>query len=295
MENRRGLGLGALAYLMWGAFPLYWPLLEPAGAVEILAHRIVWSAVIMTGLVVVTRRGAALRDLLGDRRRMALLAGAAVVISVNWGTYIWSVNHDRVVEASLGYFINPLVTLLMGVVLLKERLRPVQWVAVGIAFVACLVLTVDYGHPPWVALALAFSFGTYGLLKKTANTGALESLTFETAISLPIALGYLIWLDAAGNATFTGHGSGHTALFVLSGVVTVIPLILFGASAIRVPLIQLGLLQYITPILQFSLGVFLFDEHMSTGRWIGFALVWVALALFTGDALARSRRAISRT
>ncbi len=295
VENRRGLGMGIAAYLLWGAFPLYWPLLAPAGAVEILSHRIVWSALIMTVLVLALKRTTQLRALLHDRRRMALLTVAAAVISVNWGTYIWGVNHDRVVEASLGYFINPLVTLLLGVLVLGERLRPVQWGAVGVGALAVLVLTVDYGHPPWVALILACSFGTYGLAKKKAATGAIESLAFETAISTPVALIYLVVLSSTGAATFSNHGAGHMLLFMLSGVITAVPLILFGGAAIRVSMVQLGLLQYIAPILQFGLGVFLFQEAMTVGRWFGFALVWVALAIFTVEAARNHRRQLAFT
>lgn len=289
MEIRRGLTLGAVAYVMWGLFPLYWPLLKPAGAVEVLAHRIVWSAVAMAILVLVARRLGQFRDLLRDLRRMILLTAAAAVISINWGTYIWGVNHDRVVEGSLGYFINPLVTLLFGVVFLGERLRRWQWMAVGVAFVAVLVLTLDYGHPPWVALVLAFSFGTYGLLKKQADTGAVESLAFETGVSFPFALAYLLWLTATGSSTFASEGTGHVVLLMCSGLVTAIPLILFGGAAVRVPMVQLGLLQYIAPIIQFGLGVWIFDEPMSSGRWAGFALVWVALTIFTVEAIRHAR------
>ena len=186
-DAKRGLLLGIAAYVLWGAFPLYWPLLEPSGAVEILAHRVVWSLVVMGALVALLRRTTALGAVLKDRRKVLLLTAAAVTISVNWGTYIYGVNNDRVVEASLGYFINPLVTVLMGVLILGERLRRLQWVAMGIAFVAVVVLAVDYGRPPWVALVLAFSFGTYGLAKKQAAVDAVESITLETLVLAPVA------------------------------------------------------------------------------------------------------------
>jgi chloramphenicol-sensitive protein RarD len=187
-DQRRGFFLGAAAYAMWGLFPLYWRLLEPAGAVEILAHRIVWSLVTMLALTLVLRRGSALRAIVRDRRVLVLLLVASVVISFNWGGFIYGVNHDRVVEVSLGYFINPLFTVLLGVLVLGERLRPRQWLAIGIATVAVLVLTVDYGHPPWIAFLLAASFGTYGLAKKKADVEAVESLTFETLVLAPVAL-----------------------------------------------------------------------------------------------------------
>jgi len=263
-------------------FPLYFPLLEPAGAVEILAHRVAWSLATMLLVVVLSRRLPQFRSLFHRHRARNLLTVAAVVIAVNWGTYIWGVNNHRVVETSLGYFINPLVTVLMGVLILRERLRRWQWVALVIAFVAVLGLTVEYGHPPWVALTLAFSFGTYGLAKKQAGVDAVESLTFETLVLVPIALGYLIWLG--GDGSFVGHGAGHSLLLASTGIVTAIPLLCFGAAAIRVPMTTLGLLQYLAPLLQFLLGVTVLDEHMSPMRWLGFGLVWVALVVFTIEA-----------
>ena len=289
-DTRRGLVLGASAYALWGAFPLYWPLLEPAGAVEILAHRIVWSALTMVAIVALTRRAGRLRALLRDRRACVLLAVAAAVISVNWAVYIWGVNNERVVEASLGYFINPLVTVLMGVLVLGERLRPLQWVAMGVASLAVVVLTLDYGRLPWVALVLACSFGTYGLAKKQADIGAVESLTFETLLLAPLAMSYVGWLVLAGRSSFGVEGAGHALLFTTTGIVTAVPLMLFGAAAIRVPMVSLGLLQYLAPILQFALGVLLFQEPMPVGRWIGFGLVWLALVVFTVEALNHRRR-----
>jgi chloramphenicol-sensitive protein RarD len=283
-DTRRGFLYGVAAYLLWGLFPLYWPLLEPAGAVEILAHRVAWSVLTMLVVVAASRRLPELRALFLRHRARNLLTVAAVLIAVNWGTYIYGVNNHRVVETSLGYFINPLVTVLMGVLVLQERLRRWQWIAVGIATVAVVGLAVEYGHPPWIALVLAFSFGTYGLAKKQADVDAVESLTFETLVLAPVALGYLFWLGASGDSHFTGHGAGHVLLLASSGIVTAIPLLCFGAAAIRVPMTTLGLLQYMTPSLQFVLGVTLLGEHMSTMRWVGFALVWVALAIFTVDA-----------
>lgn len=292
-EARRGLLLGAAAYGIWGLFPLYWPLLEPAGAVEILAHRVVWSALTMGVLVVVLTRAAAVRSIVRDRRVALLLVVAAATITANWTTYIYGVNSGRVVETSLGYFINPLVTVLMGVLILHERLRRLQWVALGVGLVAVLVLSVDYGRPPWLALVLAFSFGTYGLAKKSADVGAVESLAFETAVITPFALGYLVWLSSRGDSAFVAHGAGHTLLFVSTGIVTAIPLILFGAAATRVSMVSLGLLQYLAPTLQFALGLLVLDEHMTTGRWAGFVLVWAALAIFTVEAIRHRRRTLA--
>ncbi|MBJ7359953.1 EamA family transporter RarD [Nocardioides sp.] len=294
-EQRRGLLLGMAAYGLWGGFPLYWPLLEPAGAVEILAHRILWSMVTMGLLVVVFRRTTQLRAILADRRTFLLLAAAALIITVNWATYIYGVNNERVVETSLGYFINPLVTVLMGVVILGERLRPLQWGALGIASLAVVVLTVDYGRLPWIALVLAFSFGTYGLLKKTANVGAVESLAVETTVVAPLAAAYLGWLIASGASSFGSEGAGHALLLASTGIVTAIPLICFGAAATRVSMTTLGLLQYLAPVLQFALGVFVLDEAMPASRWIGFVLVWVALVIFTVEATNHHRRQLRLT
>jgi chloramphenicol-sensitive protein RarD len=289
-ESRRGFLLGVAAYSLWGAFPLYWPLLEPAGAVEILAHRVLWSAVTMGLAVVLLRQTGEVLAVVRDRRTFRILAFAAVVISVNWATYIWGVNNGRVIEASLGYFINPLVTVLMGVFILGERLRRLQWVAVAIASLAVVVLTIDYGRVPLVALVLALSFGCYGLAKKQAGVDAVVSLTVETAVVAPIAGLYVAWLVATGASSMGSEGLGHALLFTTTGVVTAIPLLCFGAAAIRVPLVVLGLLQYLAPVIQFALGVLLFHEAMPPGRWAGFGLVWVALVIFTVEAINHRRR-----
>lgn len=294
-EARRGLLFGFAAYGMWGAFPLYWPLLEPAGAAEILAHRVLWSGITMGLLMVLLRRTTHLRAIWRARRVRLVLTIAAAVITVNWVTYIWGVNNDRVVETSLGYFINPLVTVLMGVVILHERLRPLQWMALGIASVAVVVLTLDYGRLPWVALILAFSFGSYGLCKKTANVGATESLAYETAVIAPFAAAYLAWLAGTGESNFASHGLPHALLFLTTGVVTAVPLICFGAAATRVSMVTLGLLQYLAPVLQFALGVLWFHEDMPAGRWVGFVLVWVALVIFTVEAATTRRRQLRLT
>ncbi|MFI6119706.1 EamA family transporter RarD [Streptomyces sp. NPDC051064] len=289
-EQRAGLLYGIGAYGMWGLVPLFWPLLEPSGAVEILAHRMVWSLGVVGIALLFLRRWAWIGELLRQPRRLGLIAIAATVISVNWGLYIWSVNNGHVVEASLGYFINPLVTIAMGVLLLGERLRPVQWTAVATGFAAVLVLAIGYGQPPWISLVLAFSFATYGLVKKKVNMGGLESLAAETAVLFVPALGFLLWLGASGDATFLAGGAGHGALLAATGLVTAIPLVCFGAAAIRVPLSVLGLLQYLAPVFQFALGILYFHEEMPPERWAGFALVWVALMLLTWDALRSARR-----
>ncbi|MEU6216671.1 EamA family transporter RarD [Streptomyces sp. NPDC047022] len=289
-ERRTGLLNGFAAYGMWGLVPLFWPLLKPAGAIEILAHRMVWSLVVVGVALLVMRRWAWAGQLLRQPRKLGLITVAAAVITVNWGVYIWAVNSGHVVEASLGYFINPLVTIAMGVLLLKERLRPVQWAAVAVGLAAVVVLTIGYGRPPWISLCLAFSFATYGLVKKKVNLGGLESLAAETAVQFVPALAYLLWLTAHGDSTFTAHGPGHGALLAATGVVTALPLVCFGAAAIRVPLSTLGLLQYLAPVFQFLLGIFYFHEAMPPERWAGFALVWLALTLLTSDAWRFMRR-----
>jgi chloramphenicol-sensitive protein RarD len=293
-DSRRGLIFGAAAYGLWGAFPLYWPLLEPAGAFEILAHRVLWAALTITVLVLALRRGPVFRSLFTSRRTLVPLSIAAVVISVNWATYIWGVTNGRVVETSLGYFINPLVTVLMGVFVLGERLRPLQWLAMGVGTVAVAVLAVDYGHLPYVALILAYSFGSYGHAKKKANAPAIESLTLETLLVSPFAAAYVGWLVTHGESNFGHHGTGHVLLFASTGIVTAVPLVLFSAAATRVPMVALGLLQYLAPILQFALGVLWFHEDMPAGRWAGFGLVWAALMVFTVESLRHRRRVLQR-
>ena len=294
-EQARGFALGVAAYGLWGVFPLYWVLLEPSTAFEVLAHRICWSLVTMLALLFVLRRTSHLVAIVRDRRKRSLLVLASVVITLNWGGYIWGVTHDKVVETSLGYFINPLVTVLMGVLILGERLRRAQWVAIAIAFTAVIGLTVEYGRPPWIALLLAFSFGTYGLAKKQANVEAVESLTFETIVLAPFAFGFLVWLGATGRGHFLGDGVGHVLLLASTGVVTAIPLLCFGAAAIRVPMTTLGLLQYLAPVLQFVIGVAVVHEAMTPMRYVGFALVWVALVIFTVEALRHRQKQLRLT
>ncbi|MER5865879.1 EamA family transporter RarD [Kitasatospora sp. NPDC002040] len=285
-----GIGYGFAAYGIWGLFPLFWPLLEPSGAVDILANRMTWSLVAVALMLLVQRKWAWIRPLLAQPRRLALSVLAAMTISVNWGVYIWGVNSGHVVETSLGYFINPLVTIAFGVLLLRERLRTAQWAAVGVGVAAVVVLTVGYGRLPWIALTLAFSFGTYGLLKKKVALGGMESFALESAVMFPFAVAFLIWLAVRGEGSFAVSGWGHSGLLMLSGVITAIPLLCFGAAALRVPLSTLGLLQYLAPVLQFLIGITVFGEQMPPARWAGFALVWLALAMLSWDALRRLRR-----
>jgi chloramphenicol-sensitive protein RarD len=280
-EQRRGVVLGVVAYALWGLFPLYWPKLEPAGALEILAHRVVWSLVAVVVLLLITNKS--LRSLPRDARRLRLLAAAAVLIAVNWGVYIWGVNHRHVVETSLGYFINPLVSVALGVLVLGERLRRAQWWAVGIATVGVVILSVAAGRPPWIALTLAFSFGLYGLIKRVVRTPANEGLVIEAAALTPVAVIYLIATSAHGN--FTDHGAGHALLLTSSGLVTAVPLLAFAGAARRVPLTQLGLLQYLAPTIQFVIGITVNHESVTAVRLGGFAFVWIALIVFSVDTV----------
>lgn len=273
-------------------FPLYWPLLAPASSWEILAHRMVWSFVFLLIITALLRTWSQVRAALADRRIRLLLLAAAALVSVNWGTYIWAVNNGYVVEASLGYFINPLVSVALGVVVLGETLRRVQWVAVGIAAGAVVVLTASYGRPPWIALILAFSFGLYGLARKQAGVQAVPALTVETGLQAPFALVFLGLLAARGDITF-GDDMANSAMLMTAGIATTVPLLLFGAAAIRLPLVVLGLLQYLAPVIQFLIGITYFSEHMPTSRWVGFSLVWLALAVFTVDVVRHSRRPVA--
>ncbi|MQY13387.1 Protein RarD [Streptomyces sp. RB5] len=289
-QTRLGLIYGFAAYGAWGVIPLFWPLLKPAGAAEILAHRMVWSLPVCLLILLALGRWSWIRPLLRQPRRLALIAASAAVITVNWGVYIWAVNDGRVVEAALGYFINPLVSIAFGVVLLRERLRPLQWAAVATGGIAVVVLAVGYGRLPWVALTLALSFGTYGLLKKHVGLEGVEGFAAETAMQFVPATAFLVYLTARGDSTFTTEGVGHPLLLASCGIVTAAPLIAFGASAVRLPLSMLGMLQYLAPTLQFLLGLLYFHESMPPERWAGFALVWAALTLLTWDALRTAHR-----
>ncbi|SDS26839.1 EamA family transporter RarD [Actinopolymorpha singaporensis] len=292
-ENRRGLVFGAAAYAAWGLFPLYWPLLQPAGSLEILAHRMVWSLLFAVVALRVRPRPGWWARLRETPATIGYLAVAGLVITVNWGTYIWAVNHDHVVETALGYYINPLVIVLVGVALLGERLNRVQWTAIALAGVAVVILTVSHGRPPWVAFILALSFTTYAYCKKKANVAAVESLMVETSVVTPLALGYLIWLQVQGTAAFGHHGAGQAVLLAGAGVVTAIPLLLFAGAATRVSMTLLGILQYLAPTLQFLLGVLVFHEPMPPDRLLGFGFVWLAVIVFTWDGLRRRRRAVA--
>ncbi|AXK36474.1 EamA family transporter RarD [Streptomyces armeniacus] len=287
-QARTGLIFGFTAYGLWGLLPLYWHLLESTPALETLAHRMAWSLPTALLVLVLMGRWSWIRPLARQPKKLGLLFLAASVISVNWGLFIWAVANDRVIEASLGYFINPLVSIAFGVLMLRERLRPAQWLAVGIGALAVVVLSVGYGQVPWLSITLAFSFATYGLLKKRVKLDGVESFSTETAMQFLPALGVLLYLGTRGDATFTTEGLGHGLLLACTGIATALPLIFFGAAAVRLPLSTIGLLQYMAPAFMFVLGLLVFHEPMPPERWAGFLLVWTALVLLTWDALRRA-------
>jgi chloramphenicol-sensitive protein RarD len=285
--RRSGLLFGAGAYVWWGLCPGFFLLLLPATAPEVLAHRFVWSAVFILLVLAVGRR-------LGDVRRLSLrawsqLLAASALIAANWGTYIWAVTHGHVVDAALGYFINPLISVALGVVIFRERIGRFQFLALIIAVIAVAVLTAELGQVPYIALSLAVTFALYGLVKKVVDADPRVGVAVETLWALPVAVAYLIWLEVAHQANFVSHGAGHAALLMLAGPVTAVPLLLFAAAAQRLPMVTLGLLFYLNPALQMAWGVLVGHEPMPVGRWIGFGLIWVALAVFSIDALRRAR------
>ncbi len=286
-SDGRGLLYGVTAYGLWGVFPVFFDALAPAGAGEVLAHRVLWTLLLMAALLIAVRR-------LGDLRRIArrtwlLLGLASVLISTNWLIYIYAVNSGQVVDAALGYFITPLVSVLAGVMIFGERLNRAQCVALLIACAAVVLLSAGVGGPPRIAVGLALSFGLYGAVKKVVPADPRVSVAVETGIAAPLAVGYLVALQLAGQATFSDHGPAHTAMMMLCGPVTAVPLLLFAAAAQRLPLVTLGLLQYLTPTMQLIWGVLVDHEPMPPARWAGFALIWIALAIFSADALRRAR------
>ena len=292
-ELRRGYLYGLTAYLLWGVFPLYFKLLRPSSPLEILAHRVIWSVLFVSLLLAATRNWRFFPRLVRDRRLFGGVLLAAALIAVNWGTYIYGVNSDRVVETALGYFITPLLVVVFGMTVFGERLRPLQWGAVGTGALAVVVLTVDYGRLPYIALILAASFGTYSLIKKRLALPPAEGLFVESLVLAIPGAAYLGWLNAVGDAEFGHVSTLHTTLMVLTGVATAVPLLLFAGAANRVPMVGLGILQYVAPILQLGLGVLLFHEPMPPARLAGFALVWLALLVFTVDGLRSARSARS--
>lgn len=284
--SRSGLLFGVAAYALWGSMPVYFLLMAPAGAVEIVGWRIVFSLAFCAILLAVTRGFPRFRRVLSDRRAVASFGLAGALIWVNWTVYVFAITSGRVVDAALGYFINPIVTILLGVIVLRERLRALQWVAIGVSAVAVVVLAVEAGSLPWLSLALAASFGGYGLVKKRAGRiDAVSGLTLETAWLAPIAVVQLVLVGSASGLAFGTAGWFPTVMLISTGIGTAVPLLLFAASARRLPLSIVGFLQYFAPILQLAIGVAVLHEPMSTARWVGFAVVWVALVLLIAESI----------
>jgi chloramphenicol-sensitive protein RarD len=286
----KGMLYAAGAYVSWGLLPIFWKSLHGAGAFEILAHRIVWGLLVGVALIALRGRWGALGAALRDRRTLLVFAASSLLLALNWFVYIWAVNAGHLVETSLGYFINPLVNVALGVIFLRERLRFGQGLAVGVALLGVLYLTLLFGAPPWIALTLALSFGAYGLLRKTAPLASLEGFALETLLMGAPALAYLIWLGVFGAGAFGNAGPVTTTLLIAAGVVTAVPLLLFAAGARQISMTTLGVLQYISPTLQLTLGVMLYGEHLSPQRLLGFCLVWLALAIYSGEGLLRATR-----
>lgn len=285
----KGVLYTLIAYGLWGFNPIYFKLLQDVSPLQIMSHRVVWSFILLLVLLLLRREISAL--IAAARLRVLLIyLGTGVLLAVNWLIYVWVVNSGHVVEGSLGYFINPLVSVVLGLVFLKEKLRPVQWLPVGLAVCGVVYLTVSYGTVPWSSLALAFTFGFYGLMKKIAPLGSLHGLSLETALVLPPVLVYLLVIGSRGESAFTQGGFATALLLVGCGAVTVIPLLMFAHGAHRVPLTTMGLLMYITPTIQFLTGVFLYHEPFDLNRAIGFAIIWLALIIFSVDGIYTSRR-----
>jgi len=276
----KGILNGLGAYVLWGFFPIYWKWLHQVPALQVIGHRIGWSFILLIILILITRQWQAFRTAALTSKTIAIYFVAAILLSVNWLVYVWGVNAGFIVETSLGYFINPLLSMLLGMIFFRERLRPVQWIPVGLAAAGVIYLTVAYGRLPWIALSLAFSFGFYGLVKKLAPLGSLYGLTLETALVFPIALAYLAFVNFTGTGSFLHEGPLTDLLLIGTGIVTSIPLLMFASAARQIPLTMIGILQFIAPTLQFLIGIFLYHELFDRSRLIGFGLVWLALIIF---------------
>lgn len=286
----RGVLYGISAYLLWGMIPIYFKLIQTTPALQILGHRIVWSFVLLVGILTLRHEWMNFRTAAFHKKTLLVYTAAALLLAVNWGTYVWAVNAGFIVESSLGYFINPLVNVLLGIVFLRERLRPIQWAPIGLAALGVAYMTISYGQLPWIALVLAFSFGLYGLVKKVASLNSLHGLTLETAILFVPALLFLLFAERQGNGSM-----GHTTLLInllLMGtaIVTVLPLLLFGAAVRSIPLSLIGLLQYVAPTCQFLIGVLIYHEPFTQERLIGFSMIWTALIFLWAEGMIARRR-----
>jgi chloramphenicol-sensitive protein RarD len=286
----KGIWYAVGAYVAWGFFPIYWKWLHSVPAIQLIAHRIIWSFVLLAIVLFVTRQWKSFRSAALTRRALLIYLASAVLLTINWLTYVWAVNAGFIVETSLGYFINPLLSVLLGVFFLREKLRAWQWAPIGLAAIGVTYVAISYGQFPWIALTLAFSFGIYGLIKKAAPLGSLYGLTLETGLLFIPAVGFLIVMEMRGGGAFLHSGSVLDLLMVGAGVVTTIPLLMFASAVQRIPLSTVGVLQYITPTMQFLLGVLLYREPFNRSHLIGFSIVWVALAIFWLEGFLASRR-----
>jgi chloramphenicol-sensitive protein RarD len=289
---KKGIWYGIGAYLLWGVFPIYWKWLQSVPAIQVISHRIIWSFILLALIMLVTRQWKAFRSAALSRRVVLIYLVSAILLGINWLTYVWAVNAGFVVETSLGYFINPLLSVLLGVVFLHERLRTWQWALIGLAALGVVYVAVSYGQFPWIALTLAFSFGIYGYVKKAAPLGSLYGLTLETSLLFLPAVGFLLVMEMQGQGAFLHAGLTKDALMAGAGVVTTIPLLLFASAAQRIPLSTVGVLQYITPTMQFLLGVFVYREPFNQSHLIGFCIVWLALILFWAEGYLAGRRRV---
>jgi chloramphenicol-sensitive protein RarD len=286
----KGILFAIAAYSLWGFLPIYWKTIDEVPATQILSHRIIWSFIFLLGIIFIKKDLGAFRFAIRSRKTLAIFSGAALLISVNWLIYIWAVNAGFIVETSLGYFINPLVSVLLGVIFLKEKLRPMQWVPVGLAAAGVLYLTFSFGVLPWIALVLASTFGLYGLIKKTASLNSLHGLSLETGILFLPAVGFLLLAEGQGSGSLGHLGWRTDFLLILTGVVTALPLLLFATAARRINLSTLGILQYIAPSTQFLIGVFLYGEPLTTSRLVGFAFIWAALLIYSLENIFERRK-----
>jgi chloramphenicol-sensitive protein RarD len=294
--DKKGIFYALGAYALWGLFPIYWKWLHDVPAIQVIGHRIGWSFIMLMIVILATGQWKKIRSAL-TRRVLGIYLVSGLLLSANWLIYVWGVNAGHIVEASLGYFINPLFSVLLGVIFLRERLRPSQWIPIGLAALGVIYLTWTYGSLPWIALSLAFTFGFYGLVKKTAPLGSLYGLTLETGLVFLPALGYLIFAEGTGQGAFGHSGSVSALLMVGSGVVTIIPLLMFASAARRIPLTMIGIMQYVAPTLQFLIGVLIYKEPFASAQMIGFSMVWIALIVFwmEGVIAHRAQRAIVET
>jgi chloramphenicol-sensitive protein RarD len=294
-ESTKGTYAGAAVYLFWGSVVLYWPMLEPATAIEILCNRVLWSLLTLLIIVALQKRTKEVIEIFRKKREVFLLLLASILIAANWGLFIWANLNGHILDSSLGYFVTPLLSVLLGVVFFQEKLRSLQWLAIVVSTCSLVVFTFSLSGPPWLALSIGATFAAYGYVKKLAQVPAVESFTVETILLTPFAAIYLVALSFQGNNTFSSFGISHSLWLASAGIVTSIPLLLFGFAAIRVPLSRLGMLQYLSPTIQFIVGLFLFNEIMPTERLAGFVITWLALAILSYDVIRQRARKLTNS